>query len=230
MVLPYITIYRLWGISISWILSCLTQYDHNQNRSKGGVRIRTQEHNIAITCTKAESARTQRHSGSSEMCSNLSQTLEQRDCKVSEFRVLLTMLGILVEAPSGLFYSPKWLRSHCSFLWKLKIAFCPRVHRTVWCTPDSFGCNGHQIKWLATFHFRWAPDCPGAHRTVRWPLPTVSALAWLASRPLHRLENHWSSRTPVCLVIFSLWAQQKPKNGELTGGQLSVRCSPEWPT
>jgi hypothetical protein len=150
------------------------------------------------------------------MRSNLSQTLEQHDRGVSKFRVLLTMLVILVEAPRGLFYSPKWLSSRCSLLWKLKIAFCPRVHRTVRCTPDSFGCNGHQIRWLVVFHFRWAPYCPVVHRTVWWPLPTVGALTWLVSRPLHRLETHWSSRTSDCPVIFSQRARQKPKNGQLT--------------
>jgi hypothetical protein len=81
------------------------------------------------------------------------------------------MLGVLVETHRGLFYSPKGPRSRCSFLWKLQIAFCPKVHLTVRCTPDNFGRKGHHIGWLVAFHYGWASDCPLAHQTSSMTLP-----------------------------------------------------------
>jgi hypothetical protein len=53
------------------------------------------------------------------------------------------MFDVLVEAPRGLFYSPKGPRSRCSFLWKAQIAFCLRVHRTPclqWPSNRLIGC------------------------------------------------------------------------------------------
>jgi hypothetical protein len=81
------------------------------------------------------------------------------------------MLGDLVETHRGLFYSPKGPKSRCSFLWKLQIAFYQRVHWTVRCTPDRFGCNGHRIGRLVAFLFWWASNCPVVHRTCPVTLP-----------------------------------------------------------
>jgi hypothetical protein len=41
------------------------------------------------------------------------------------------MLGSLLHAPRGPFYSPKAARSHWRPTWKAKLAFCRVVHRTV---------------------------------------------------------------------------------------------------
>jgi hypothetical protein len=49
----YLTISQLLGISTNLILTPYTS-DHNQNRSKGGTRIRTQEHNAATAHTNAK--------------------------------------------------------------------------------------------------------------------------------------------------------------------------------
>jgi hypothetical protein len=70
------------------MLESLTPYtcDHNQNRSKGGSRIRTQEHNTAKTHLQAKK-RAQQHSDgvtTQKMHSNLSQILWRRGCRVSE--------------------------------------------------------------------------------------------------------------------------------------------------
>jgi hypothetical protein len=43
----------------------------------------------------------------------------------------LGLLGVMVEAPRGLFYSPKGPRIRCSSIWKVLIAFYLQVHRTV---------------------------------------------------------------------------------------------------
>jgi hypothetical protein len=41
------------------------------------------------------------------------------------------MLGMLLHAPKGSFYSPKGPMSRWSSIWKALVAFCPRVHRTL---------------------------------------------------------------------------------------------------
>jgi hypothetical protein len=59
------------------------------------------------------------------------------------------MLGIELHAPRRLFCSPKGPRSRWSSIWKTLVAFCPWVHRTVQCTPDSEQCNNKEsLDWL----------------------------------------------------------------------------------
>jgi hypothetical protein len=43
------------------------------------------------------------------------------------------MLGLLLHAPRGPFYSPKAARSRWRQSWKAKVAFCRVAHRTVRC-------------------------------------------------------------------------------------------------
>jgi hypothetical protein len=66
----------------------LTPYtsDHNQNTSKGGNRIHTQEHNAATTCTNVKKRAQQQNDRvtTQEMRSNLSRTLQRRGREVSE--------------------------------------------------------------------------------------------------------------------------------------------------
>jgi hypothetical protein len=45
-----------------------------------------------------------------------------------------SMLGILLHAPRGPFYSPKAARSRWRHSWQAILAFYRVVHRTVWCT------------------------------------------------------------------------------------------------
>jgi hypothetical protein len=66
-----------------------------------------------------------------------------------------------LHALRGSFYSPKGPRSRWSSIWKAMIAFCPRVHRTVRCTPDSEQCNDYKIP-------DWLVSCSGGHGTIRW--------------------------------------------------------------
>jgi hypothetical protein len=44
------------------------------------------------------------------------------------------MLGVVLHAPRGPFYSPKAARSRWRSIWKAILAFCRVAHRTVWCT------------------------------------------------------------------------------------------------
>jgi hypothetical protein len=46
------------------------------------------------------------------------------------------VLGVVLHAPRGPFY-PKGPRSCWSSNWKALVAFYPRMHQTVWCTPDN---------------------------------------------------------------------------------------------
>jgi hypothetical protein len=69
----------------NWSLSWPYTNNHNQNRSKGGSRIRTQEHNATKTWTNAKK-RAQQQSDRvtiQKMSSNLSQTLRRRGHGVS---------------------------------------------------------------------------------------------------------------------------------------------------
>jgi hypothetical protein len=60
--------------------------DHNQNKSKGGNRMRTQEHNTAATHTNVKRAQQQNDRVTTqEMRSNLSRPLQRHDHGVSEF-------------------------------------------------------------------------------------------------------------------------------------------------
>jgi hypothetical protein len=60
--------------------------DHNQNKSKGGNRIHTQEHNVATTHTNVKNRAQQQNDRvtTQEMLSNLSRTLQRRGRGVSE--------------------------------------------------------------------------------------------------------------------------------------------------
>lgn len=85
------------------------------------------------------------------------------------------MLGVLVEASRGLFYSPKGPKSRCSFIWKAQIAFCLVAHQTcpvpllarcllTWPTTlitVSIVDGGEEtLAAWRTGHVRCTPDCP----------------------------------------------------------------------
>jgi hypothetical protein len=92
-------------------LESLTPYtsDHNQNESKGGIRILTQEHNTATTHTNAKKKAQQQNNrvSTQEMCSNLSRTLWRHGRGVSKLQCPQSMLDVLLHATRGPFYSPK---------------------------------------------------------------------------------------------------------------------------
>jgi hypothetical protein len=96
--------------------------------------------------------------------------------------MLREMLGVLLHAPRGPFYSPKATRSHWRSIWKAFLAFCRVVHRTVRCTTgQSMFMSGARSP-----PYRAQPTIAhpgplahrtlsGAHRTVRCAQPTVGA-------------------------------------------------------
>jgi hypothetical protein len=73
------------------------------------------------------------------------------------------MLGVLLHAPRGPFYSPKAARSRWRLTWKANLAFCRVVHRTVRCT------TGQSLLQSGV----WSPSISGASN--RWPSRSVGA-------------------------------------------------------
>jgi hypothetical protein len=81
-----------------------------------------------------------------------------------------SMLGVLLHAPRGPFYSHKGPRSRWNPIWKALVAFCLWVHRTIRCTGQLM-CNGYESS-------DWSPSFSGGHRTVRWHFPGRCLLTW----------------------------------------------------
>jgi hypothetical protein len=107
------------------------------------------------------------------------------------------MLGLLLHAPRGPFYSPKAARSHWSSIWNANLAFCWVAHRTVRCTTGheqylsgarSFSFSSEANRWaigpLGTLDtVRCTPDSP-VQPSDRWLRPRVAR--WLRCQPLAR--------------------------------------------
>jgi hypothetical protein len=107
------------------------------------------------------------------------------------------MLGVVLHAPRGPFYSPKGPRSRWSSIWQGMVAFYPRVHQTVRCTPDREQCNDNEsLDWLLSAS--GAPDCSvGGTRLPdapfdRWLEADVTTSRWLVGTPdcpAHRADG-----------------------------------------
>jgi hypothetical protein len=82
------------------------------------------------------------------------------------------MLGVLLHAPRGPFYSPKAARSRWKQSRKAILAFCRLAHRTVRCT------TGHCPVQISFLFWRSRPLAPGSN----WRTGQSGAL----SRPLAR--------------------------------------------
>jgi hypothetical protein len=122
------------------------------------------------------------------------------------------MLGVLLHAPRGPFYSPKAARSRWKQYGKAILAFCRVAHRTVRCTtgqvlfivqcrlPSKNSTVDH-CRFTAvgaTDTVRCTPD------TVRCPLPTIGAPtchAWIARPTIGAPTCHaWIARPTVGAV------------------------------
>jgi hypothetical protein len=155
------------------------------------------------------------------------------------------MLGWLLHAPRGPFYSPKEARSRWRQSWKAKVSFCRVAHRTVRCaTGQLLFMSGARFpsKSSAADHCRLvavgAPDtvrhtgqsgapCRPLERAMRRPRiwrPTV-ALAAVGSldSPVHPQTVRW-------IIVVRRWSF--PECGQFTGAGLvhrTVRCArPSW--
>jgi hypothetical protein len=135
------------------------------------------------------------------------------------------MLGVLLHAPRGPFYSPKAARSHWEQSMKAIIAFCRLVHRTVRCRFLSY--SGAADRWR--FGAVGAPDTVRcSHQTVgsatrhaRIARPTVgSADCWLTGQ---------SGAPPDSPVIFSRTppssSRERLVDQRQPGAPNTVRCT-----
>jgi hypothetical protein len=127
------------------------------------------------------------------------------------------MLGVELHAPKGLFYSLKGPRSRWSSVWKAMVAFCPRVHWTIRCTPDNEQCAGRE-SLIGCFPVPRGTGPSGAPLD-RWPEADVAVSRCTTGTPdcpaprEDRLMNYsqcrlefsragcWPDRAPNCPVV-----------------------------
>ena len=118
------------------------------------------------------------------------------------------MLGILLHAPRGPFYSPKAARSRWVHSRKAILAFCRLAHQTVRCTPDTVRCGFLSFSGEAD---RWRLGAVGTPDTVRCTPDSPVC----------------TGQCPVCqqLQVFNGWLRQNRK--EICTGQCPVHQSTE---
>jgi hypothetical protein len=86
------------------------------------------------------------------------------------------MLGFLLHAPRGPFYSPRAARSRWRSIWKAFLVFCRVVHRTVQCTTGQpLFMSGARSPSISGAADRCSSGPVGAPDTVRCAQPTVGA-------------------------------------------------------
>jgi hypothetical protein len=148
------------------------------------------------------------------------------------------MLGVLLHAPRGLFYSPKAARSRWEHFKKAILAFCRLAHRTVRCTTGHYPVRISFLIWRSRPLQSWSRwrtgHCPvhtgqSSAPSDRWHMPRVAR--GFCGRPLARLTvgspnspvRHWTVRW--FLAIRRRWS---PESSELTAASLAhrtVRCT-----
>jgi hypothetical protein len=146
------------------------------------------------------------------------------------------MLGVLLHAPRGPFYSPKAARSRWRPTWKAIPAFCRVVHRTVLCTTGQplfmSGARSSSISSAADHCSSgligapdtvWCtPDSP-VHPADRWSWLRVAC--WSRGRPLAA----GAVGSQDCPVNFSLTPLSFPESSRFTvdqpGAPDTVRCT-----
>jgi hypothetical protein len=148
------TISRLRGISTLWSLSPLHLKFTKKHRVREGWATHSRRE---ITATPRTQIATRAHN-TTQWVHNSTRALiaiarnQKRGIDVLVLRKALRMLGVLLHAPRGPFYSPKAARSRWVHSRKAFLAFCRLAHRikrptvgpatvgspdTVRCTPDS---------------------------------------------------------------------------------------------
>jgi hypothetical protein len=136
------------------------------------------------------------------------------------------MLGLLLHAPRGPFYSPKAARSRWRHSWKANLAFCRVAHQTVRVPPDNY-CS-----------------CPVRDFLPFLAQPTVVASGWLAhrtlsgapSRPLVRATRRARIARPTVVMMavgspdspvnYSRTPPKTPESGQFAGSQSGAPDSP----
>ena len=141
------------------------------------------------------------------------------------------MLGVLLHAPRGPFYSPKAARSRWEQIWKAIFAFCLVAHRTVRCPICFLKRRSRPLPTVADL----------AHRTVRCTpdSPVLPSDRWLGhvSRA-DRAADRWPGRplahrtvrcTPDSPVNYSRTppskSREQPFRSSHPGALDTVRCT-----
>jgi hypothetical protein len=143
------------------------------------------------------------------------------------------MLGCLLHAPRGPFYSPKVARSSWRHSWKAKVAFCRVAHRTVRCaTGQPLFMSGARFLSIPGATDPCKLVAVGAPDTVRCPLPTVgvghaSPVDLAADRCFGgRWFTGQSGAPPDSPMNYSCTPPKTPESGLFTGSQPGAPDSP----
>jgi hypothetical protein len=124
------------------------------------------------------------------------------------------VLGVLLHAPRGPFYSPKAARSRLNSIWKAIVSFCPWVQRTL------------NSAWFRSF-FGEADRCSHTPNSPVWPSdhwwsPRVTR--WWCGRPL--AWTQMTHRTVRSIIVVARWVfsreqpirrARQPEHGTLSG-------------
>jgi hypothetical protein len=135
------------------------------------------------------------------------------------------MLGVILHAPRGPFYSPKAARSHWEHSRKAILAFCRLAHRTVWCTTGHCPVRISFLFWRSRplkSWSRWRTGQSGAPiQLLAWP----SVTRGLRGRPLARP----TVGSPDSPVNFSRTpppiSRERPIHQSQPGAPDTVRCT-----
>jgi hypothetical protein len=136
------------------------------------------------------------------------------------------MLGVLLHAPRGPFYSPKAARSRGEHSRKAILAFSRLAHRTL-SGADFFPSLAKPT--VGDSESLAHRTLSGAHRTVRCPLLTVGSATRRAriTRPTVGSADCWltgqSGAPPDSPVIYSHTPPTKPESSQLTEASLAHR-------
>jgi hypothetical protein len=140
------------------------------------------------------------------------------------------MLGVLLHAPRGPFYSPKAARSRCKQSRKANLAFCRVAHRTVRCTTGHCPVQIAFLIWRSRplkIWRRWRTGhCPvhteQSGAPIR-PLALPHVTRGLRARPLAR-PTVGSSDSPVNYSRTLLtWFPRAATSPQTT--HRTVRCT-----
>jgi hypothetical protein len=120
-------VFPLRGISTSWSLSPLQDWSLIGHKSKRGNRTThtRQTCSDSRTHTTRERRAQRQHGGviAQNKCPNLNLLKQRRELDVLALLDVQRVLGVVLHAPRGLFYSHKAARSHLSSIWKTLVAF-----------------------------------------------------------------------------------------------------------
>jgi hypothetical protein len=135
------------------------------------------------------------------------------------------MLGILLHAHRGPFYSPKAARSHWEHSRKAILAFCRLAHRTVRCTTGHCPVRISFLFWRSRpleIQSHWRTGQSGAP-SDRW-LCHASRADYAADRWPGRLLAHRTVRWFI--AVHCHWS---PESSQLTDASLAHRTLSDAP-